>query len=426
MNIQKDYYEILEVHQKASPEVIRRAYLVLAKKFHPDTQQRAFASANQRMQDINEAYQVLSDPVLRAQYDKSHFSTMHSRSTDSKAEPDPAASTMSELTILHNEIANKCKNLIDEHKAKIVKDDAHALANRVLCERLFACFNEDVRPLFVKIQVYRQRDFSAFQDAMTWGAAALFTIGVGYTWANDFIKAEMLLTQALGLHPDPKMTKQIFEVYNNLRKNAESQDSRQTASSQNTSALTKSNLLRIAGATTMLVLFVVVLIASQSPGNAPKSANKVSPPSAIGQKSVPTIPAKPAFTPILDKPTGYDPDYRQQKLDGYCQVTVDNTKNDYPVLVRLYTMLKGDESTRFILTAFYIQKGETFSAKNIPAGTYDIRYKNLKNGATSKTPHFDLEERETTSGLQYSVVTFTLFTVPSGNIKMTSIPEEDF
>ena len=34
--IMKDYYAILEVHPKASQEIIKKAYLTLAKKYHPD------------------------------------------------------------------------------------------------------------------------------------------------------------------------------------------------------------------------------------------------------------------------------------------------------------------------------------------------------------------------------------------------------
>lgn len=66
----KNYYEILEVNQKASKEIIEKAYKVLAKKYHPDLRSgQAKIEANKKLKDINEAYDVLSNEFLREQYD---------------------------------------------------------------------------------------------------------------------------------------------------------------------------------------------------------------------------------------------------------------------------------------------------------------------------------------------------------------------
>lgn len=66
----KDYYGILEVNEKASQEIIEKAYKTLVKKYHPDlyssVQKR---EAEMKLKDINEAYNILSDSFLRAQYD---------------------------------------------------------------------------------------------------------------------------------------------------------------------------------------------------------------------------------------------------------------------------------------------------------------------------------------------------------------------
>ena len=66
----EDYYEILEVHPKASEEVIGRAYRVLALRYHPDVHppdRREWADG--RMKRLNEAYAVLGDSQKRAAYD---------------------------------------------------------------------------------------------------------------------------------------------------------------------------------------------------------------------------------------------------------------------------------------------------------------------------------------------------------------------
>jgi DnaJ-class molecular chaperone len=64
-----DYYKILQVDPAADPEVITAAYRRLAVKYHPDT--NPSEEALPRMQRINEAYAILSDPAQRATYDRS-------------------------------------------------------------------------------------------------------------------------------------------------------------------------------------------------------------------------------------------------------------------------------------------------------------------------------------------------------------------
>ena len=66
----KNYYEILEVDKNASPEVIEKAYKTLAKKYHPDLQaDSSKKDAEIRMKLINEAYEVLSNPEKKREYD---------------------------------------------------------------------------------------------------------------------------------------------------------------------------------------------------------------------------------------------------------------------------------------------------------------------------------------------------------------------
>jgi curved DNA-binding protein CbpA len=63
----KDYYAILQVHPRAEPEVIEAAYRRLSRKYHPDV--RGQADAGQRMRELNEAFEILSDPARRRAYD---------------------------------------------------------------------------------------------------------------------------------------------------------------------------------------------------------------------------------------------------------------------------------------------------------------------------------------------------------------------
>ncbi len=64
----KDYYQILGVPRDATAEDIKKAFRKLARKYHPDVSKEA--DAESRMQEINEANTVLSDPEKRAAYDQ--------------------------------------------------------------------------------------------------------------------------------------------------------------------------------------------------------------------------------------------------------------------------------------------------------------------------------------------------------------------
>lgn len=68
-----DYYQVLEVQPTASPEVIQKAYKALCLKHHPDHHHRDRAAATRKMQQINEAFAVLSDPLRRRAYDQTYL-----------------------------------------------------------------------------------------------------------------------------------------------------------------------------------------------------------------------------------------------------------------------------------------------------------------------------------------------------------------
>lgn len=74
-----NYYKILEVDKDASPEVIEKAYKALVKKYHPDLQESNMRqNAEERIKLINEAYEVLSNPISKAKYDETLSKTEHS------------------------------------------------------------------------------------------------------------------------------------------------------------------------------------------------------------------------------------------------------------------------------------------------------------------------------------------------------------
>ena len=65
----RDYYEVLGVAKDADDAAIKKAYRVLAKKYHPDANP-GDKEAEQKFKEASEAYSVLSDPQKRQQYDQ--------------------------------------------------------------------------------------------------------------------------------------------------------------------------------------------------------------------------------------------------------------------------------------------------------------------------------------------------------------------
>jgi len=100
-NAGDDYYEVLQISPKAEPETINRVFRILAQRFHPDNKE---TGNDARFRVIHRAYQVLSDPERRAQYDVGHQQADRNRwridPSDAEAENDFELEQMVRLTLL--------------------------------------------------------------------------------------------------------------------------------------------------------------------------------------------------------------------------------------------------------------------------------------------------------------------------------------
>ena len=88
MSDRKDYYDILRVERGCSREELRQAYRRCARANHPDLHP-GDAEANRRLQEINEAYETLSDPARQATYDREHARAQRASGAPPSPRPEP-------------------------------------------------------------------------------------------------------------------------------------------------------------------------------------------------------------------------------------------------------------------------------------------------------------------------------------------------
>jgi DnaJ-class molecular chaperone len=105
----QNYYEVLKVKKTASSAEIKKAYHVLASKYHPDKHPENQKYAEDMMKDINIAHEVLLDAESRRKYDESLesnfvnqnvYETQAYYSREEEGEPPPIFESLKEHRIL--------------------------------------------------------------------------------------------------------------------------------------------------------------------------------------------------------------------------------------------------------------------------------------------------------------------------------------
>jgi curved DNA-binding protein len=112
-----DYYEVLQISPNADQETVHRVYRVQAQRFHPDNQETGNAAT---FRSLSDAYQILSDPQKRADYDAQH---RHSR-------PPNPTSTLADEHRKRHEILNIL------YRKRLAQPDQPAMGLRDLLEHL--------------------------------------------------------------------------------------------------------------------------------------------------------------------------------------------------------------------------------------------------------------------------------------------------
>ncbi|MDR2188792.1 MAG: J domain-containing protein [Azonexus sp.] len=170
-------------------------------------------------------------------------------------------------------------------------------------------------------------------------------------------------------------------------------------------------------AISLIVIAITIKDKINSPKSKPYRDNPVTARSAKYVKPA-TAPNGSPWPISADYVAGYD----YLNADGLSIVTVDNSRNNSDVFVKLVSL----DGVANPVRQFYIPALGKFTLNDVTAGSYDIRYKNLENGRLSRSEKFDLKEIETDVGTKYSNMTISLHRVQDGNLRTYGLPEAEF
>jgi hypothetical protein len=388
------HYETLKVARDAPIEVIRAAYRALSQKYHPD-RHPGDAAAAQSMAVLNAAYDVLSDPDKRRQYD------------------DLISSIESE-------------GVFEE----VAAPRAHpAWASR----KMPAGTMEEPRAvrIFTNWKLYAALIVLGSVGFLVWAAApALHRHEIELpqpTTITPYVFQDPTLPQAA---PGPG-TPQSQVPYTA----ADEPESLSRAPAPPPSRDAKHAKAAPASPATMP--------SASAPARPPPGEKKAAPapkdetaPAPVKPKRKMQANAAPGFVeghytrPAL-APSGmswpassdYVGGFQQLNTDGMSQVILDNSQNDFDVFVKVIYLADGEpEPVRLV----FLSARDRFTVANLRPGTYDLRYQNLDRGTLLRSGVFALEESAIAGGTRHSTVSIVLHDSADDSTNTYLLSERDF
>ena len=143
-----NYYAILGVPLQAPQEEIKKAYRKLALQFHPD-RNRGDRQAEDKIREINAAYEILGDPEARKTYDRlrlGYVEPMVSRG-DTEPEPDESVSPSVVLQRMEDTLREESRKqlfMVLMRKTQKIKEELEIIRERVIRAQGYDTFMEKV------------------------------------------------------------------------------------------------------------------------------------------------------------------------------------------------------------------------------------------------------------------------------------------
>lgn len=427
----KGYYKTLGVSPAASLNDIKKAFRHRALELHPD--QNKSSEATKQFQKLKEAYDVISDPLKRAEYD-SLSATME----------EPAQEPHSEERIPTPIVCSVC--------GKIPAQPRYSIFYEVK-SFLFVTYRSPIQGIFCKTCADK-KSFNATLGTwllgwwgLPWGPLysihALFVNLFGGTKPKD-VNARILTYQACIFAQQGKVDLALALAHEALKFAEDEEQLSIIKSIQNVFDDGKKqpkfkNVWGILGKnfaiqSLPMILIISVIgfnIAVDSPASRASFTSHPNNPSTASKHAIKNSSSinryiRPATAPN-GKPwpnkSGYIKGYKRLFMDGLCTVTVDNSKNDSDVFVKLVSLNAQEPLT---IRRIFIASRDKFTMKNVPAGYYDVRHKDLESGAVSQSESFQTKEIYSDDGVRFSNISMTLYKVVHGNMQSTDISEAEF
>lgn len=388
--MRRTHYQNLKVAENAPPEVIKAAWRVLSQQFHPDLNP-GDADAVRKMQIINEAYEVLSDPERRARHDEA-IRKARAQSEPRVQQSDEQQSAVTMWQVFEDGVS--CGPYSLAELATLQKAGKITLKTFVagwgmddwmpLSEHLKRLNKVPVSSKTHLPRAMPSKEAGAPVKDRLWEEMRQHPVVTAFVLLYGGFVVVTFFGEWLGVKRSKDATVLSYPITSPHSVREWSADELKRANVARERREIQETLQRIA----------------------------------------PPVYVRPVTTPLgyaWPLQSSYMPGCPILADDGYCQVTIDNMRNSADVHVKLFHV----GLARTVRECF-IPKGSVMQMDNLIAGQYQVRYMALDSGAAAKAEPFWLTVEQTTQGVSYSIMTLTLYTVQNGNTRMTPIRREEF
>lgn len=427
-NDPKGYYALLGVTQTASIADIKTVFRQRAMELHPDRNQSPCAI--QHFQELNTAFEVLSNPDTRAQYDISGIGV-------SSNEP------ISPQDVVLEPISCSCCGKVTAQPRYLIFYEVKSfifVTIRSPIQGIF-CHNCAEKKLLRSTVITWLLGWWGFPWGLIYSPIVIFHNLFGGSKPSE-VNARLLIYQAWVFATQNKLdlARSIAVDANSFShkiKKSEGAQLQNLAGELLSNLETGTPIKRLQNVwslmrrpfyiqSTILTVVVSVILGFIYIPQSEESSNSSSGKTATSKLLPKTKYVRPSSADngaLFPSTSDYIDGYPVRFTGGYSTVTIDNAQNNSDVFVKLFSLdIIPPEPGR----VFFIRAREAFTVENVKTGNYDIRYRDLNSGGVFRTDRFNLQEVQTVGGVQFSKITLSLYKIRGGNMKTHSISENEF